>query len=201
MPHNRRLHMIAARFHTHFAAPATHFVLQLATWGAWGTVSTCLIFWLWALPAVRGCLELSALLDIVMVGVAGMALEWKREDVLLLLSCYKEHPVLWNVKLTEYRDRNAKEIAYLKIHEVMQNDIQNITTEQIKKKIHTLRSQYKREIKFIRESKKSGMAAEDVYNANCIQCQLALWFACFCQCRCHDESCARVLLVWTHFAY
>ena len=77
------------------------------------------------------------MLDIVTVGVAGMALEWKREDVLLLLSCYKEHPVLWNVKLTEYRDRNAKEITYLKIHEVMQNDIQNITTEQIKKKIHT----------------------------------------------------------------
>ena len=94
-----------------------------------------------------------------------MALEWRLADISLLISLYKEYPVLWNVKLKEYKDRNAKELAYGKIQKVFENHTENITLEQIKKKIHTLRSQYKREIKLVRESKKSGMGADDVYNA------------------------------------
>ena len=72
---------------------------------------------------------------------------------------------MWNVKLKEYKDRNAKELAYRKMQKVFENYTENITLEQIKEKIHTLRSQYKPEIKLITESKKSGMGAEDVYNS------------------------------------
>ena len=97
--------------------------------------------------------------------VAAMALEWKRSDISLLISLYREYPVMWNVKLKEYKDRNAKELAYRKIQKVFENHTENITLEQIKKKIHTLRSQYRREIKLITESQKSGMGADDVYNS------------------------------------
>ena len=78
--------------------------------------------------------SISVLLDIVVLGVASMALGWKREDISLVISLYKEYPVLWNVKLMEYKDRNTKELAYGKIQEGLKNHIEKITIEQIRKK-------------------------------------------------------------------
>ena len=90
------------------------------------------------------------------------AAEWKREDVLLLIQSYRGQPVLWNVKLSSYKNRNAREIALRKVYADISKDCNNITFDQLKK-IHTLRSQYKREVKLIRESKKSGAAADGVH--------------------------------------
>ena len=69
----------------------------------------------------------------VVVGVAGMALEWKQEEI-MLISLYEEYPVLWNTKLTEYKEQHGEELAYGEIQEVLKNDIGKIAVEQIRGK-------------------------------------------------------------------
>ena len=91
------------------------------------------------------------------------AVEWKREDVLSLIAAYREQPCLWNVKSQGYKDRNAKDIALKKVYNEMKIIDNNMTLEAMKTKIHTIRSQFKRELKLIRESKNSGASTSDVY--------------------------------------
>ena len=90
--------------------------------------------------------------------------EWKREEVRSLIAAYREQPCLWNVKSKTYKDRNAKDMALKKVYNEMQIIDDNITFESMKIKIHTIRSQFKRELKLIRESKKSGTSTFDVYS-------------------------------------
>ena len=85
-----------------------------------------------------------------------MAVEWTRLDVECLTSLYRKQPVLRNVRLKEDRDRNLKEIAYGKILQAVKHSNESILLDQMKKKFHTLRSQYLKENKLIRDSTKSG---------------------------------------------
>ena len=73
---------------------------------------------------------------------------------------YREQPVLWNVKLKEYRDRNLKEIEHGKKIQTVKHSNENITLDQIKKQLHTLRSQYLKENKL--ETTKSGAGTADI---------------------------------------
>ncbi|XP_064082554.1 uncharacterized protein LOC135198673 isoform X1 [Macrobrachium nipponense] len=88
-------------------------------------------------------------------------MEWKREEVRCLINAYRHQPCLWNVKLQEYKSRYARDAAMRKLVEVMLVINEEITEEDIKKKIHTLRGQYKREQKTKRESTKSGAGTDD----------------------------------------
>ena len=89
--------------------------------------------------------------------------EWKRDEIFALIQLYQEHPVLWNVKLPSYKNRNEREIAFKKVHFEIHKISETITFAAVKNKVHTLRSQYEKEIKLTRESKKSGAGAGDVH--------------------------------------
>lgn len=89
--------------------------------------------------------------------------EWTKALTLHLIELYRQRPCLWNVKCEEYRNRDAKYKAY----EELYNDVKSLdplcTVEIVKKKLNTLRSQYRKEVKQISTSKKSGASADDVY--------------------------------------
>ncbi|KAG7172551.1 putative Alcohol dehydrogenase transcription factor Myb/SANT-like-containing protein 23, partial [Homarus americanus] len=83
-------------------------------------------------------------------------LQWRREDVMQLIELYKENNCLWQVKSEKYKDRNARDIALLKIVEHLKDNLPQVTVFDVKTKLHTLRSQFCRELRLIREFKKSG---------------------------------------------
>ena len=90
-------------------------------------------------------------------------MEWKREETRSLIESYQHYPCLWNVKLKDYKNRDICDTAMKKLREEMVLVNDKITKEDIRKKIHTLRGQYKREQKAQRESRKSGTGTDDLY--------------------------------------
>ena len=87
--------------------------------------------------------------------------EWTRDDIRKLIAVYRKNPAVWNKKQKSYKDRTAKEIGYKNIQEEMLHMNGDLTLDQIKKKIHTIRTQYKREIKSVRESKSGIVSGDD----------------------------------------
>ena len=90
-------------------------------------------------------------------------LAWSQENVKSLIDAYRSYPVLWNVKHENYSNRNIKENCYKEILNILKVDIPEINLSAIKKRIHTMRSQFLRERKKVRDSKKSGIGMDQIY--------------------------------------
>lgn len=81
---------------------------------------------------------------------------WNRESVNLLIENYRKRPLLYNPKHHHYKNRNKR----LEALEEILNDVdekcpfaanQGLNTDDIKQKIHTLRTQYFKEVNKIKE--------------------------------------------------
>ena len=88
-------------------------------------------------------------------------IHWSREATLNLIELYKQLPCLWDVKADIYRDREERASAYNKI--VRDLKIDNLTVEEVKRKLGLLRNQHRREMRLITRSMKSGAGKEQVY--------------------------------------
>jgi len=89
---------------------------------------------------------------------------WNNRDIVnLLIENFKLHKCLWKVKDKNYKNRILKHQAYEKLKTVLAPYIPDITIDIIKRKIDGLRGQYRRELKSLVNSKKSGAGREDVY--------------------------------------
>ncbi|XP_036344240.1 uncharacterized protein LOC118753463 [Rhagoletis pomonella] len=88
---------------------------------------------------------------------------WPKELVELLLIKYQEHENLYNVRHPHYLDRVKRSKSLFEIHNEIKEKNANVTVEDIKKKVHTLRSQYIKELREVAMSKRSGVGIEDVY--------------------------------------
>ena len=64
--------------------------------------------------------------------------KWTREATRQLVDLYREEPCLWNVKSTDYRNRNKKATAIQKITENMSTTDLSLSTKELRKKIDTL---------------------------------------------------------------
>ena len=63
--------------------------------------------------------------------------KWTYEDIEMLINFYKENPLLWNISLQEYRNRDSRRLAFKKHSELL-----NKTEEECKKQWHNLRLQF-----------------------------------------------------------
>lgn len=79
------------------------------------------------------------------------------------ISVYESEKCLWKIKSPEYHDRMKKEAAYGRLVEVWKEVDANCTKATVLKKINNLRSSYRKELKKVRESTRSGSSREDVY--------------------------------------
>lgn len=61
---------------------------------------------------------------------------WQKDEIVELISMYKERSVLWNTKDTEYRNREKKAKI---LHEIAVKF--NCSVEEVQRKIHNLRNQ------------------------------------------------------------
>ncbi|CAH1107449.1 unnamed protein product [Psylliodes chrysocephalus] len=88
---------------------------------------------------------------------------YSKEFISEFIELYKSYPCLWKVKAKEYMDRNKKNEAYKVLVQKLQEVEKNATKEMVKTKINSLRSSFRRELKKIKESRRSGAGADDVY--------------------------------------
>ncbi|XP_072385273.1 uncharacterized protein [Diabrotica undecimpunctata] len=76
---------------------------------------------------------------------------------------YKEQECLWQIKGKTYHDRNARKqamgILVLKFQEVNKD----ANEEYVRKKINNFRTSYKRELKLVLQSSKSGAGTDEIY--------------------------------------
>ena len=95
--------------------------------------------------------------------------KWTREEVTLLLELYQSFPTLWNVNSSDYMKRNIKAKYIEKIQKGLSTSIPSITIENIKDKLHKLRTQYQKERAKMRLNSKIVDGLEDIYKPK-------LWF-------------------------
>ncbi|XP_018025076.1 uncharacterized protein LOC108680700 [Hyalella azteca] len=89
--------------------------------------------------------------------------DWNRDVTERLIELYRQAPCLWKVKSSVYKDRISRHQALEKISEQMKKSDASMNIEKIRKKIHTLRNQFRSEMKRKKDTLKSGTGAEDSF--------------------------------------
>lgn len=96
--------------------------------------------------------------------VCSSAREGRDRQVLRdFISEYKDLTCLWDIRCKDYCNRDKKKCAYDKLLVVYKLLKPEATEEDVKKKINTLRSNFRKELKKIYESKRSGAGTDDIY--------------------------------------
>ncbi|XP_017462266.1 PREDICTED: uncharacterized protein LOC108355626 [Rhagoletis zephyria] len=91
-----------------------------------------------------------------------MPLEWSRENSKKLINLLVQQECLWDVSSPTYHDRVKRENAFKSILNKMKQNLDNIRISDIKNKILSLRSQYRKELRAINASRRSGVGNEDI---------------------------------------
>ena len=89
--------------------------------------------------------------------------EWRKALTLQLIELYRDHPCLYQIKSDAYKDRNKKSKAYAELLANIKIVNPMCSLEILKKKLNTLRSQYRKELKLMNASRKSGAGTDEVY--------------------------------------
>ncbi|GFN87926.1 transcription factor adf-1 [Plakobranchus ocellatus] len=90
----------------------------------------------------------------------------KEENRTFQLECidlYKRLPALWKVKSEDYSNRNKKDAAYAVLIEKFQEKYPNYTREDVKKKINSYGTNYRKELKKVQDSERSGAGTDQLY--------------------------------------
>ncbi|CAH0562766.1 unnamed protein product [Brassicogethes aeneus] len=85
------------------------------------------------------------------------------------IELYRSLPCLWKVKSKEYSDRTKKDKAYEAMVAKLQEIDANANRETVKKKIDSMRGCFRKEMKKMKQSTKSGAGSEDI-------CKPRLWY-------------------------
>lgn len=88
---------------------------------------------------------------------------YNKQFIIEFIELYRSHPCLWKVKSTEYSDRDKKNKAYEDMIKKLQEVDNSATRDSVKKRIDSLRGCFRKELKKVMQSKKSGSGTEDIY--------------------------------------
>jgi len=89
--------------------------------------------------------------------------QFNRKFLLEFIELYRSYPCLWKIKSREYSDRIKKDRAYEQLVEKLKEVDENATKETVKKKIDSMRGCYRKELKKVKHTKRSGTGTEGVY--------------------------------------
>lgn len=87
----------------------------------------------------------------------------EKKFLLELIDLYRSLPALWKVKAKEYSDRNKKAIAYERLLVKYREWYKDGKKDELKKKINSFRTNFRKELKKVNDSQKSGAGTEDIY--------------------------------------
>ncbi|XP_066951270.1 uncharacterized protein [Macrobrachium rosenbergii] len=85
------------------------------------------------------------------------------------IELYRQHPCLWKMKSKDYSDKGKRNKAYNVLAEKLRERDATATRVTVAKKINNLRSCFRKEIKKVEASVRSGASADDLYAP-------ALWY-------------------------
>ena len=85
-----------------------------------------------------------------------------REFLTEFIHMYREYPCLWKVKSKEYSVTVKKNLAYGQLTTKLKEIDPDANKEKVTKKINSLRSCFRTELKKVNDSKTSGAGADDI---------------------------------------
>ncbi|KAB0803060.1 hypothetical protein PPYR_00030 [Photinus pyralis] len=88
---------------------------------------------------------------------------WSKEIVANFIEIYKGHPCLWKVKSKDYTNKNLKNLAYDKLVDFCKTFNTEANRDYVIKKIQSFRGSFRKELKKLLQSKRSGAGVPDVY--------------------------------------
>jgi hypothetical protein len=87
----------------------------------------------------------------------------KREATLAFIEVYRSLPELWDTENRHYSNRVKKAVAYDNLIEKLKVLEPDASRGSVVKKINTLRSTFRKELKKVNNSKRSGTSANNLY--------------------------------------
>ena len=93
------------------------------------------------------------------------AKEEDRKFILDVIQLYRELPALWKIKDKIYSDRSKKNAAYETLLAKYRGKRLEASKEDLKKRLNSLRTNYRKELKKVQDSMKSGASMDDVYES------------------------------------
>ncbi|XP_018026405.1 uncharacterized protein LOC108681840 [Hyalella azteca] len=91
------------------------------------------------------------------------SIEWTRTSTMMFIDALKQHPCLWQIKSAQYKDRGLRFAALKNIVAIMRQSIYDIEVDDVRKKINTLRTQFRREYKNVIDMRNANDGSEDAY--------------------------------------
>ena len=89
------------------------------------------------------------------LGVVLKMAKWTLTNTAVFIDSLKQFTCLWKVTSEDFKNRNSRQIALQNLQGIMEDIVENITIVDLKKKIDTIRSQYRKENQLVENSKKS----------------------------------------------
>nr|CAH7740073.1 unnamed protein product [Callosobruchus chinensis] len=85
---------------------------------------------------------------------------WSHEFIAEFINLYKSFPCLYEIKSKDYLNKGMKLSAYNQFVEKLKTLDPTATKDTVVKKINNMRSSYRKELKKIRESRRTGSSGE-----------------------------------------
>lgn len=79
------------------------------------------------------------------------------------IELYRQNECLWRIRSKDYINKRKKNEAYELLAEKLKEKDSDATIETVKKRINNMRSVFRKEMKKVSESIRSGASAADVY--------------------------------------
>ncbi|KAF5270362.1 hypothetical protein FQR65_LT05550 [Abscondita terminalis] len=88
---------------------------------------------------------------------------WSKETITSFIEIYKSYPCLWKIKCKDYTNRNLKNAAYDKLVEFCKTINPEANRDYVVKKIQSFRGSFRKELKKVEDSKRSGAGADEIH--------------------------------------
>ncbi|CAG4918466.1 unnamed protein product [Colias eurytheme] len=86
--------------------------------------------------------------------------KWSEREMVRFVKLYETEEVLWNVRLKDYKNKDARNAA---IQRIIHNLNMECTIQDVNSKINNIRSTYMQEKAKIKKSTGTGSGADDIY--------------------------------------
>lgn len=87
-------------------------------------------------------------------------MEWTNDLIMEFIQLYKKHPVLWNPKDPNHKNRSRLNDAWVNVSREFSMDV---SVNELRKKKESLMATYRSLSKKVRESETTGSGSKDVY--------------------------------------
>lgn len=88
---------------------------------------------------------------------------WSKKLTTDFIEIYRAHPCLWKIRSKEYTNKNLKNEAYDTLITLCKTAYPEANRDFVVKKIQSLRGSFRKELKKISDSKRTGTSIDDIY--------------------------------------